>query len=401
MDGFLDLRVSDFSYDLPEHRIAHHPPDCRDQSRLLISRPGSAVYEGRFVHLHRHLQGGDLLVFNNTRVVHARLLFRKETGAAIEVFCLEPASSQRDAQTEWLRSSPVVWKCFVRNARKWKQGRLSIKLEKGVLHAEKVKQDNDMWWVQFSWKPEDLPWLEVMEQAGHVPLPPYIKREAQSEDKNRYQTLFASHHGSVAAPTAGLHFTPTVFQNLEKQNVHQAYLTLHVGAGTFKPIVSGDVNMHQMHQEQVLVSRETLEKMKATPVEKVVAVGTTAVRTLESLYWFAGMLRKDNNAPFSVSQWLPYQSENTLTREECIDILLEKMDRDKTDTLRGSTRLLIAPPYSFAMTGAMITNFHQPGSTLLLLVAAFLGEERWKEAYRYALDNNFRFLSYGDACLFF
>lgn len=397
----MDLDALEFSYHLPEHKIAHHPPRCRDQSRLLISRPGAPVHEDQFVYLHRYLKENDLLVFNNTKVVHARLLFQKNTGAEIEVFCLESADPGGKAGEQLLRKPPVVWKCFVKNARKWKKGPLSLRWNNGILRAEKIKQDQDMWLVRFSWEPEHQSWLNVMEMAGHVPLPPYIKRNAQTEDKKRYQTLFAAHHGSVAAPTAGLHFTPKVFNSLEKKNVQKAWLTLHVGAGTFKPVVSGDVNKHQMHREQVVITRKTLEILKNTPAEKVIAVGTTAVRTLESLYWYAQMLHDDNNAPFTVPQWMPYKTERKLTRDKSIQLLINKMDKERTDILRGSTCLMIAPPYSFSMIGGMVTNFHQPGSTLLLLVAAFLGEKRWKEAYRYALDNNFRFLSYGDACLFY
>ncbi|MFO8054250.1 MAG: S-adenosylmethionine:tRNA ribosyltransferase-isomerase [Bacteroidales bacterium] len=393
------LNIADFDYELPSSRIANYPAQKRSASKLLISKNRKAICQDYFYNLHNYLPDSGLLIFNNTRVVQARLKFRKESGAGIEIFCLQPVSPVSIVEQSFKHFSPVIWKCFIGNARKWKSGLLSLDLDWGKLYAEKLGIDGNAWQVRFSWTPASLSWGEILEKAGQVPLPPYINRESEPTDKKRYQTVFASKEGSVAAPTAGLHFTPAVFDNLKTKNIRQTYLTLHVGAGTFKPVVSESLQDHSMHREQMVISRETLEELLNTPLEKTIAVGTTAVRTLESLYCYATLLKDQPDAAFHIEQWQAYKMKHPMPREEALSLLLEKMKRENRTVFHGTTQLLIAPGYQYQMTGGMLTNFHQPKSTLLLLLAAFTGEH-WKKAYTYALENDFRFLSYGDSCLF-
>lgn len=395
------LSIADYSYDLPHDRIARYPLKNRDESKLLISYSDGAIGEDRFYNLDSYLEENSMLVYNNTKVVQARLKFYKETGAEIEIFCLEPLEPVSVVDQAFEQTSPVMWKCFVKNARKWKDQILKLDLGNEVLLAEKIKMDGDAWWIRFSWQRKNRSWAEILEEAGRVPLPPYIKREDEPDDKLRYQTVFAERDGSVAAPTAGLHFTDRIFEALDARNIQRIYLTLHVGAGTFKPVNSERIQQHEMHQEQVLVSRDELRKLLKSTKEKTIAVGTTSVRTLESLYWYANALAKNPDALFFIDQWQPYNYYDALlTREEALQMLIHKLNKEDRQYLQGATSLMIVPGYEYKMIGGMITNFHQPKSTLLLLVAAFLGDN-WKKAYQFALDNNFRFLSYGDSCLFF
>lgn len=394
------INIADYSYELPHHRIAEYPLDNRDESKLLVSKPEGLIQQDTFNNLSDYLNEGSLLVFNDTKVVQARLKFQKKTGARVEIFCLEPESPVKVVDQAFDQHSAVVWKCFIGNAKKWKSGVLEMETANGKLFAEKLEMTGNAWRVRFSWTPDHLSWAEVLQDAGRVPLPPYIKREDEPDDRQRYQTVFARRDGSVAAPTAGLHFTPKVFKKLNQKNIRQSYLTLHVGAGTFKPVSSDTLQQHEMHQEQVIVKRSTIIELLKKTKKETIAVGTTSVRTLESLYWYASALSDNPVAEFDVSQWQPYESPATLSREEALQLLLRKMENENLDVLQGSTRLMIAPSYSYHMIGAMLTNFHQPQSTLLLLVAAFIGD-RWKLAYNFALENEFRFLSYGDSCLFF
>lgn len=395
-----NLRIAEYSYDLPHDRIARYPLENRDESKLLISSSDGAIREDSFYNIHKYLEEDSMLVYNNTKVVQARLKFYKTTGAEIEIFCLEPIEPVSVVEQAFEQPSPVVWKCFVKNARKWKGQTLSLDMEQDVLYAEKIKMDGDAWWVKFSWQNETCSWAEVLENVGRVPLPPYIKREDEPGDRLRYQTVFARREGSVAAPTAGLHFSDRVFKSLDAKNIQRIYLTLHVGAGTFKPVNSENIDQHEMHQEQILVSREELQKLLKKSKDKTIAVGTTSVRTLESLFWYANALAQNPESNFNIDQWQPFNNEALLNREEALQLLIDKMQKEERQYLHGATSLMIVPGYHYKMIGGMVTNFHQPKSTLLLLVAAFIGEN-WKKAYQFALDNNFRFLSYGDSCLFF
>ncbi|MGM0611994.1 MAG: S-adenosylmethionine:tRNA ribosyltransferase-isomerase [Bacteroidota bacterium] len=394
------LSIADYSYALPHDRIARYPLEKRDESKLLISSSDGAIREDYFYNIDSYLEENSMLVYNNTKVVQARLKFYKKTGAEIEIFCLEPLEPVSVVDQAFEQSSPVVWKCFVKNARKWKDQILSLDIGQDILYAEKIKMDGDAWQVKFSWQQKHRSWAEVLEEAGRVPLPPYIKREDEPEDKLRYQTVFAERDGSVAAPTAGLHFTDKIFRALDARNIQRIYLTLHVGAGTFKPVSSQSIDQHEMHQEQVLVSRNELQKLLKTSRDKTIAVGTTSVRTLESLYWYANALAQNSDSGFVINQWKPYNDKAILSREEALQILIHKLKKEDREYLQGATSLMIVPGYEYKMIGGMITNFHQPKSTLLLLVAAFIGDN-WKKAYQFALDKGFRFLSYGDSCLFF
>ncbi len=392
------IDIKDFDYDLPDHRIAKFPKENRDESKLLVHRD-RFIREDMFKNVAEYLPADSLLVVNNTKVVRARLFFKKPTGAHIEVFCLEPVHPTPEIQLAFQQKGKATWQCLVGNARRWKSEMLELPLGKdSFLKAEKLKRTSGGFLVKFIWSPQ-LTFAEVLEAAGKIPLPPYLHREAVENDSQTYQTVYARYDGSVAAPTAGLHFTERVFDALKKKNIQTPNLTLHVGAGTFKPVGQEGLANHEMHTEQVLVSRELLQKLLDYR-GKTIAVGTTSVRTLESLYWFGVKLQAYPGAVFHIHQFDPYQNENeSLPAEQAIQNILGYMDRNNLETLIGSTQLMIVPGYQFRMINGMITNFHQPRSTLLLLISAWLGEE-WKTVYDYALQNDFRFLSYGDSCLF-
>lgn len=396
------ISMEDFNYDLPQDRIAEYPVKKRDQSRLLIMGEGD-IDDDKFCNLSSYLPPDGLMVFNNTRVIRARLLFYKETGARIEVFCLEPMLPTAEISSAFEQNSGVSWKCLIGNARKWREGKLFLKLEiegeEVVLAVERVGEEDGAFLVRFSWDPPEVSFAGIIESAGKIPLPPYIEREADDDDTHRYQTIYAMHDGSVAAPTAGLHFTDKVMQSLSKKNIEFANVTLHVGAGTFKPVSDSDIRDHEMHTEQIIISRTLIEAILSNKA-KLTAVGTTSVRSLESLYWYGVTLEADPNAVFSIKQWRPYQGDESISVERSLGNILVRMDRDNVDFISGDTSLIIVPGYKFHLIDIMITNFHMPRSTLLLLVAAFTAN-RWNEAYEYALENDFRFLSYGDSCLFF
>ncbi|MBW6497906.1 MAG: S-adenosylmethionine:tRNA ribosyltransferase-isomerase [Bacteroidales bacterium] len=397
------LRIEDFTYELPPERIASFPLEKRDQSRLLVCKEPE-ITSSRFHKLADFLEPGSLMVLNNTRVVQARLEFFKETGARIEIFCLEPLTPVTDVQQALGHLSPVTWQCLVGNAKKWKNGQLSLenKVSELKLSAEMLSRKGEEFEIAFSWQPGSLSFGEVLEQAGKTPLPPYITREASEGDKKTYQTVFAKDDGSVAAPTAGLHFTPEVFKSLGLKGIDHRFLTLHVGAGTFKPVSCHTIGGHQMHSEQFLVDRSLVEAL-INHQGKVIGVGTTSMRTLESLYWLGLKLLngyRPGNDPAQIGQWEPYLPGLKPEPKEALKAIIDWFERNGVNALQGETSLIIVPGYKFRLVDVLVTNFHQPRSTLLLLVAAFAGPV-WKAAYQFALNNDFRFLSYGDSCLFF
>ncbi len=397
------LKIADYTYDLHDDRIAHHPLDQRDDSSLLIYKDG-IIDTDIYRNIATHIPSGSLMVFNQTKVVHARLLFNKPTGGAIEVFCLEPHSSYRDIQSAMLQKGQVWWNCLVGSAKKWKEN-MVLQLpctEAGfTLSATMVSKTQGHYTIQLDWDNPELTFAEVLHHAGKVPLPPYITRQATDADEARYQTIFALAEGSVAAPTAGLHFTPGVMDSLKGQSVDIGFVTLHVGAGTFKPVKSATMDEHDMHAEWIDVSRETILQILAHQGQKIVATGTTSLRTLESLYHIGNKLFNGIEidwAGIAVHQWDPYETANFCTCAEAMNALLSYLAQQDSDRLVTRTQILIAPGYQFRVVDGLVTNFHQPQSTLLLLVAALIGED-WRTIYDYAMANGFRFLSYGDGSL--
>ena len=403
LDELKSLRIEDYDYPLPDERIARYPLPQRDHSKLLCLKNGG-ISEHHFYDIPSLLPQDTMLVFNDTKVIHARLLFHKETGAQIEVFCLEPYGM--DVTDAFAQRERCTWTCFIGNNKKWKEGPLSgqwsVDSSRFTLTATRRESVGNAWLVEFSWT-GGLSFSEVIEAAGVIPLPPYLGREAEASDAERYQTVYAHHDGSVAAPTAGLHFTPAVLDALRLRGIDTEYLTLHVGAGTFKPVSTPTIGEHEMHVEKVQVTADNLRHIIAHAGRPLVAVGTTSVRTLESLDWFGVKLQDNSDLPMMhVSQWDPYTLEgegHALSAAEAYGNILAWMERHDTDRLDGETQLMIAPGYRYRVVDGLVTNFHQPKSTLLLLVSALIGE-RWCECYRYALDHGFRFLSYGDSCLF-
>lgn len=400
-----EIKMSDFWYELPEHRIAQYPLAERDASQLLIYNKG-AIESSYYRELHRYLPPQSLLIFNNTRVVPARLLLHNKSGQSIEVFCLEPGPAQKDISSALLQTGSVSWRCMVGGAKKWKEGDLSAELKVGDtiirINASKQATEQGTFLLELRWEPQHLPFAELLSLAGQVPLPPYLNRDASEEDKERYQTIYAQSPGSVAAPTAGLHFTPGLMDALEEKTINSAFVTLHVGAGTFLPVKSETPGDHVMHKEYFQVTRSFLEKIQQQLPHPIVTVGTTSMRTLESLFWLAVQLHlQPNQHPerLHVEQWEAYENmSRILTPAEAIDTLLKWLDMQGLNELVATTQLLIAPGYVFQLTDGLITNFHQPGSTLLLLVGALVGDD-WKKIYQFALENDFRFLSYGDGSL--
>jgi len=395
------IAIADYDYPLPDERIAKFPLAQRDQSKLLVYRQGE-ISESVFHNVGDYLPSDSLLVFNDTRVIHARLFFRKPTGSTIEVFCLEPhnmpvaqAFEQRECCT---------WLCFVGNNKKWKEGPLERTAEIGgqsvTLTATRHEAVGNAWVVELRWT-GGFSLAEIIDAMGVIPLPPYLNREAEKEDNDRYQTVYAHQEGSVAAPTAGLHFTPELLDSLRARGVETDFITLHVGAGTFKPVSTETIGEHEMHVEQIEIARGNIQRVLDHLGRPVIPVGTTTVRTLESVYWFGVRLQDSPNLDaMHVEQWDPYTlEERHVDTATAYRNVLQWMDRHGVDTLHGDTRLMIAPGYQYHVVSGLITNFHQPKSTLLLLVSALVGDA-WRDCYRYALDHGFRFLSYGDSCLF-
>lgn len=401
MNSPKNIQISDFDYPLPEERIAKFPLAQRDQSKLLYYHDG-AISESQFFHIPELLPQNSLLVFNDTKVIHARLFFPKPTGSIIEVFCLEPFEmpvSQCFDQREH-----CSWKCFVGNNKKWKEPILSREIMiDGVnvtLSVQRRAAIGNAWIVDFSWTGE-VSFAHIIDAAGVIPLPPYLNREAVSSDNERYQTVYARLQGSVAAPTAGLHFTPEVFDALKEKHIDTDFITLHVGAGTFKPVNTPTIGEHEMHVEKIEIARNNIKCILDHMGQPIIPVGTTSVRTIESVYWFGVKLSRNPDLEcMSVLQWDPYElAESAIPATDAYRNVLSWMDRQGTDYLEGDTQLMIAPGYRYHVISGLITNFHQPKSTLLLLVSALIGDA-WRDCYQYALDHGFRFLSYGDSCLF-
>lgn len=401
MKAPVNISIDDYNYTLPEDRIAKFPLTERDQSKLLFLK-GNSPAETSFSYLPDLLPEKCLLVFNETKVIRARLLFTKKTGASVEIFCLEPKEPVQDFQLAFQQTSPVVWKCLVGNSARWKTGKLELKIACGgkvvELTAEKIEILPDSFMVMFSWNDDTLRFGEIIETGGVVPLPPYLQREAVKEDSVRYQTVYARYDGSVAAPTAGLHFTDLLMDRLKKSGSEFSWLTLHVGAGTFRPVLHRTIGEHIMHHENIVVSRETIVLLSKKIGKPIIPVGTTSMRTIESLYWLGANINSGNHS-LSVGQWDAYEERIPVSPQKAIQNLIDFMDAAHLKELKATTQLIIAPGYSFKIATGLITNFHQPKSTLLLLVAALVGDN-WKELYNYALENQFRFLSYGDSCLF-
>jgi S-adenosylmethionine:tRNA ribosyltransferase-isomerase len=395
-----NLAIKDFVYELPDERIAKYPLPERDQSRLLFySR--QTIADHTFTDLPKLLPAGALLVFNNTKVVQARLLFQKETGGIVEIFCLEPVEPHREVQLAMQQTASCTWKCLVGNNKRWKGGPLKLYFEGGEVTAEREAQQDGHFLIRFTWQPAELTFAEVLERCGRLPLPPYLNRELTPEDRTRYQTIYAHHQGAVAAPTAGLHFTDRVMAALRDKGIDTTYLTLHVGAGTFKPVKADLMEAHEMHSEQLMVSRQVVEQLLQHLGKPLIPVGTTSMRSLESLYWLGTLLLQQPELKpdeLHVTQWVPYETSTPPAAAEALQALLQYMERHQTDHLHASTQIIIAPGYTFRFCSGLVTNFHQPESTLLLLVAALIGDA-WKQVYRHALDNGYRFLSYGDSSL--
>ncbi len=400
-----ELSILDYTYPLPEARIAAFPLAERDASKLLIYDQGTITTD-TYRQLADYIPEDSLLVFNNTKVVEARLLFQKSTGGVIEVFCLEPHEQYADITRAMLQQGKVYWQCLVGGASKWKPGqvlekRISYNGKEIILQAAYIEKRAGCFIIELSWTPSSLSFAEILHAAGAIPLPPYIKRKAEESDNERYQTVYAKHDGSVAAPTAGLHFTEQLFQSLKEKNIRHDYVTLHVGAGTFKPVMAEKMDEHDMHAEWIDVSRSFIETLLKSLSGNIITVGTTSLRTVESLYWIgrkaaSGELRVTS---MEITQWEAYErKDKDITADVSLSALLEWMKANKLERLVTKTQILIAPGYRFRIINGLVTNFHQPQSTLLLLVAALIGED-WRKVYEYALNNDFRFLSYGDGSL--
>ena len=403
MEDTKHIKISEFNYPLPDERIAKFPLATRDQSKLLVYRHGE-VSEDIFTSLPHYLESGELMIFNNTKVIQARLHFRKETGALIEVFCLEPVQPN-DYVLNFQQTRQCSWLCMIGNLKKWKEGTLSrivnVKGKQIVLSATRGECKGTSHWIDFSWDDDTITFADLLEVAGELPIPPYLNRETQESDKETYQTVYSKIKGSVAAPTAGLHFTPEVLADLDAKGFGREELTLHVGAGTFKPVKSETIEGHEMHTEYISVRRSTIERVMQN-FGKIIAVGTTSVRTLESLYYIGVTLATHPDATSEelvVRQWMPYEdANNRLTPTEALQNILDYLDKHQLNTLITATQIIIAPGYEFKIVKGIVTNFHQPKSTLLLLISAFVKGD-WKNIYDYALGHDFRFLSYGDSSL--
>ncbi|MFI5133265.1 MAG: S-adenosylmethionine:tRNA ribosyltransferase-isomerase [Chitinophagales bacterium] len=400
------LSIKEYTYSLPDNRIAKYPFPERDASKLLIYQQGK-ITEDIYRNLASQLPENALLIFNDSKVVEARLLFQKPTGGIIEIFCLEPHEKYGNISAALQQKGKVTWQCFIGGASKWKHGQLLEKKIKAddkeiMLLASYIEKKADSFLIELSWFPADLNFAEVLHHAGAIPLPPYIKREVEKNDAERYQTIYAHFDGSVAAPTAGLHFTKTIFENLKAKNIHKDFVTLHVGAGTFKPVNCEVIEGHEMHAEFINVSRATIENILENLNNNIISVGTTSLRTIESLYWLGVKTKLDPSidpSSLTLLQWEAYDlAKENILPEESLRSLLHWMSMNQLSRLLSKTQIIIAPGYKVKIIKALITNFHQPQSTLLLLVAALIGED-WKKVYAYALENDFRFLSYGDGCL--
>ncbi|MCT4604394.1 MAG: S-adenosylmethionine:tRNA ribosyltransferase-isomerase [Marinifilum sp.] len=393
------IEIANFAYDLPDHRIAKHPLENRDLSKLLVYRDNE-ITESVFNQLSNEIEPGTKMVYNNTKVIQARLIFHKETGARVEIFCLEPLNPA-DYNLAFQATGKSTWKCIVGNSKKWKSGALSMPFyvdgKEYCLQAERIQMLDGAQEIQFSWNHDDLSFSEVLEQTGKIPIPPYLNRDTEEGDLLRYQTVYSKYEGSVAAPTAGLHFTDKVFADLDSKGIQREELTLHVGAGTFKPVKSEQIGDHEMHTEHIQVRAESLQSIVSAK-NGVIAVGTTSVRTLESLYWMGVKILTKTENPKLLKQWEAYQLPQKYSVQESFNAICTYMEENEISLFNAATQIIIAPGYNFKVIKGLVTNFHQPQSTLLLLISALVGED-WRKIYQHALDKDFRFLSYGDSSL--
>lgn len=404
IDSVRNIHISDYNYPLPDERIAKHPLAQREQCKLLYYKSGEPIKEYRFLNIPQLLPHHSMLIYNNTRVINARLRFQKETGSLIEIFCLEPVLP-RDYEQIFQATGTCTWLCLVGNSKRWKQGSLTqavnIDGRQVTLSATRGERRGNSWEIIFSWDCDDMTFASILDGIGEIPIPPYLNRKTEACDSTDYQTVYSHIDGSVAAPTAGLHFTDEVLAECDKLGIKRRELTLHVGAGTFQPVKSENLAGHEMHTEFISVPKSLLAELAATS-DPVVAVGTTSVRTLESLYYVGQILDSNPNADeeqLRVTQWLPYTTPCKISAKQALQNIVDYLDRHHAEQYVGSTQLMIAPGFTYRIISGMITNFHQPQSTLLLLVSAFVGNDNWRGIYRFALDNGFRFLSYGDASL--
>jgi S-adenosylmethionine:tRNA ribosyltransferase-isomerase len=402
MKSTQEIKIADYDYPLPDERIAKYPLAQRDTSKLLVYRKGE-VNEEKFTSLPSLLPSNSLMVFNNTKVIQARMHFHKTTGALIEIFCLEPAAPV-DYALNFQQKEKCSWLCMIGNLKKWKEGNLAREIEvKGqsiTLTATRGERHGNSHWIDFAWNNSSINFADILEVFGELPIPPYLNRKTEEKDKQTYQTVYSKIKGSVAAPTAGLHFTDQVLNDLSTHNIACEEVTLHVGAGTFKPVKSEAIKEHEMHTEHIVVSRHLLQQLLAYDAQ-VTAVGTTSVRTLESLYYLGIMLHKHpdlEEKALHVTQWQPYENEIQLSPIEALQEVANYLDRNDLELLHASTQIIIAPGYHYKIVKRIVTNFHQPKSTLLLLVSAFVKGD-WRKIYDYALAHDFRFLSYGDSSL--
>ena len=405
IDDIRALRIADYDYDLPDERIAKHPLAQREQCKLLYYKGGD-IQERKFWEVPSLLPERSTLIYNNTRVINARLRFRKETGSTIEIFCLEPVLP-RDYEQIFQTTGHCVWQCLVGNSKRWKQGALTqtVTIEglEVTLAATRGKQRGNAWEIAFDWDGNDkqITFADVLSAIGEIPIPPYLNRGTEESDSTDYQTVYSHIDGSVAAPTAGLHFTDEVLEECDHRGITRREITLHVGAGTFQPVKSEHIGDHPMHYEFISVPRDVILDIINAP-GPIIAVGTTSVRTLESLYYIGQILEDNPDADeeaLTVTQWMPYTTPCQISTQQALQNIVDYLDRHHADAYMGSTQLMIAPGFEYRIVSGMVTNFHQPQSTLLLLVAAFVGNDQWRGMYDYAMDHGFRFLSYGDAQL--
>lgn len=399
-----NLSITDFTYDLPKERIAIYPAQPRDSSKLLIYKNGQ-ISQNIYQNMATYLPKESVLVFNNTKVIKSRILFRRETGALIELFCLEPYGEFIDYAHFLGQQRTATWKCFIGNANKWKEKYLIQNILVGgkevELKAELLERIPGAYIVRLSWTPEEVSLGEILDTAGVTPLPPYIKRTATEEDKTNYQTIYSKYEGSVAAPTAGLHFSKEMMKSFEEKGIESHFTTLHVGASTFKPVTSDTMQGHIMHSEWLQIELDFLNALLRNIDKTIISVGTTATRTLESIYWMGNKILNQENISLQklkITQWEPYDTSITHPAKEAVRTLIDWMKNKNIDHLIIETEIIIAPSYTYRIIKGLVTNFHQPQSTLLLLVAALLGKD-WRKIYDYALQNDFRFLSYGDGSL--
>lgn len=397
------ISIENFDYLLPEENIAKHPLQERDKAKLLYLTEDGKIEDRIFSHLPELLDKNTLVILNDTKVVYARLFFQKSSGATVEIFCLEPIEPN-DMQLAFSETRQCRWKCLIGNNKKWKDGVLKKAChydgKEITLSATRIEQCDNAWIVQFEWN-EEVSFAEVLQNMGIVPLPPYLKREAEEGDKTDYQTIYADHDGSVAAPTAGLHFSDKTFLDLKERQIKCDFVTLHVGAGTFKPVTSKTIGEHVMHTERICISKAVIEDLLNHCEKKIVCIGTTSVRTIESLYWHGVKLGNGEGKyqDIDIKQWEPYAKQTNISTKDALQAILTNLTKNNIDYLYGQTQIIIAPSYKYRITTGMVTNFHQPKSTLLLLVSAMIGD-KWKVVYDFALNHSYRFLSFGDACLF-